>query len=348
MQILWRSLWGHSLLRFWQTRRNAQHCALCGNTRSQSKLKASRKDFHYCKPASSVPQRRESRMAFKKRTRARTVLLQIAVIAVVFLSQWSDDLQTHDKVVLPALETRKEQTEDKAYCEPNKLEEAQNHSNKHCISCPKNADCMGKKMVCKPGFKYNNSKSPLHLEKTYAESCEEDMEAKTKAANILEVIIKLLKERRGRYECGLSLEPLFSPSYQSDSKPWSTIIKDMCNGPGITRWQMHFHKTIAPVIADAGVYFWLFDYFLTPDAAAALEIQVRTAFSCNRVRQSMPGSFTCTSLFSAAKSCLPSWQSYVRHNACQTSVDCWLFSGCAPRKKIRWKSAIFLCLWQIR
>lgn len=231
------------------------------------------KNLNYHKPASSLFQRRESRMAFKGKPPARTVLIQIAVAVVVFLSRYPDGCQTHDKAVAPALKGRQEQPEGEAYCSTNNVEEAQNLE-KHCIPCPENAECMANQMVCKPGYRVRDFSSAPHSKNTHAVSCVEDLEAKARAASTLKAIVDLLRERRGRYECGLPLDPLFSPSYQFDNKPWSTAIKDMCSGPGVTRWQMHFHRNIAPAIADKGVYFWLFNHFLSPDTAAALGIQV--------------------------------------------------------------------------
>ncbi|CDJ69330.1 hypothetical protein, conserved [Eimeria necatrix] len=90
--------------------------------------------------------------------------------------------------------------------------------------------------------------------------------------------MEVLKERQGRYECGLPLDPLFSPSEQLGGKPWSNAIKQMCSGPGLTRWQMHFHPEIAPAIAHEGVYFWLFYHFLGPEAADELNIQVERQY----------------------------------------------------------------------
>lgn len=202
------------------------------------------------------------------------MLLQLAVAATVFLSLRFKDTPFQEEVAPIPQDVREVQEVDQVYCSTNVTGEVQEGA---CVPCPDNAECTEGSMTCNPGYRRRNRAKTQGPHIAPERECVEDLESKARAAEALEILTELLKERQGRYECGLPLDPLFSPSDQLGEKPWSKAIKKMCSGPGVTRWQMHFHPDIAPAIADEGVYFWLFYHFLTAEAAAEIDIQVRNS-----------------------------------------------------------------------
>ncbi|CDJ36545.1 uncharacterized protein EMH_0061910 [Eimeria mitis] len=167
-----------------------------------------------------------------------------------------------------------EKNDETLYCDSAQTREEAN-GDEECVACPQNAECAGGIMTCLSGYTPRDSKNG---QQASPKVCVEDITKKAKASEVLKSLIEILRERQGRYDCGYPVEPLFSPSKHLEGKPWSKAITKMCNGPGLTRWQMNFHQEIGPAIADDGIYFWLFYHFLTPEAAAEIDIQVERQY----------------------------------------------------------------------
>ncbi|XP_026194360.1 uncharacterized protein LOC34621036 [Cyclospora cayetanensis] len=201
------------------------------------------------------------------------LLLQTAVIAAVFLSYRIDELRPHEGMAYSFHAALEDQTDDLFYCSATNAKKENSRQEEECIPCPANADCVDGKMACNTGYRLHTdaSQEPQILA---AATCVEDLASKAKAAEVLHLITELLRERQGRHECGLPLDPLCSPSDHGGRKPWSDSIKAMCFSPGLTRWQMHFHPDIASSIANEAVYHWLFNHLLTPESAAEFDIEV--------------------------------------------------------------------------
>ncbi|OEH77732.1 hypothetical protein cyc_04510 [Cyclospora cayetanensis] len=200
------------------------------------------------------------------------LLLQTAVIAAVFLSYRIDELRPHEGMAYSFHAALEDQTDDLFYCSATNAKKENSRQEEECIPCPANADCVDGKMACNTGYRLHTdaSQEPQILA---AATCVEDLASKAKAAEVLHLITELLRERQGRHECGLPLDPLCSPSDHGGRKPWSDSIKAMCFSPGLTRWQMHFHPDIASSIANEAVYHWLFNHLLTPESAAEFDIE---------------------------------------------------------------------------
>ncbi|KAL8424251.1 hypothetical protein Efla_002869 [Eimeria flavescens] len=204
---------------------------------------------------------------------AWVVVLQVAVVAALLVPLNAPELE--QKVVSNFHPAMLEQREGEVYCS-SKAPKAILAFNEDCIPCPNNAECTGSTLTCNPGYKVQLelAETGQHRHPPARKTCAEDLDAKATAAEVLQMLIGVLKERRGKYDCGVPLEPFFAPSDKQGEKPWSATIKEMCSGPGLTRWQLHFHPLIAPAIADEGVYFWLFFHYLASESAAELFINV--------------------------------------------------------------------------
>lgn len=212
----------------------------------------------------------EQNFKVKHRPTVWVLLLHIAVLATIVLSRVPcTDLAFEDAPFI-VQERMEENIDDTIYCDSG-YEREDATDGQECVTCPQNADCAGGTMACRPGYMPpERQKGP----QAAPNACVEDSEKKARAADVLKLLVEILKERQGRYDCGYPVDPLFSPSEQLGGKPWSNTITKMCGGPGLTRWQMVFHRDIAQAIADEGVYYWLFYNFLTPEAAAQIDIQV--------------------------------------------------------------------------
>ncbi|CDJ52656.1 hypothetical protein, conserved [Eimeria brunetti] len=217
---------------------------------------------------------RRQKLGGRQTAIAWTLSLHLAVVALVVVSRFPCAELALEEAPSLQQEHAEENKDDTVYCETGRTQEGGNNE-QDCVTCPQNAECTGGMMACLSGY------TPNKDENGYKESptvCVEDTEKKAKAAEVLKLLVEILRERQGRYDCGYPLDPLFSPSEQLGGKPWSNTITKMCSGPGLSRWQMNFHREIGPAIADEGVYFWLFYHFLTPEAAAKIGIQVERQY----------------------------------------------------------------------
>lgn len=216
-------------------------------------------------------QRRRS-ITGRKRA-AWKLALQIAVLSTVFILRKPEGKPAQQDTIPAQEEITAREDAETVFCDSDNATEGST-TPQNCTVCPENAECKDGKLSCLPGYTNSQENKSSKTKETSLQTCTEDLASKAKAEEVLKILMEVLKERQGRYECGLPLDPLFSPSEQLGGKPWSNAIKQMCSGPGLTRWQMHFHPEIAPAIAHEGVYFWLFYHFLGPEAADELNIQV--------------------------------------------------------------------------
>ncbi|CDI74842.1 hypothetical protein, conserved [Eimeria praecox] len=201
------------------------------------------------------------------------LLLRVAVVATFVLPRLPRAEVAPGDSLPVKKELKAEAEDDTVYCNSGHIRDDAN-DNQECVPCPPNAECAGGKMACLPGY---TSRQRKRGHQPPPNACVDDGEKKARAAEVLKSLVEILRERQGRYDCGYPVDPLFSPSEQLGGKPWSNVITKMCSGPGLTRWQMYFHRDIGPALEDEGVYFWLFYHFLVPEAAAQVDIQVSKA-----------------------------------------------------------------------
>lgn len=235
--------------------------------------------------SSGIPPEKDSTVANEKTPQRRRSItgrnlaawkfaLQIAILATIFILRKPEGKSAQQDTIPAHEEIATREDGETVFCDSDDATEGST-TPQNCTFCPENAECKNGKLNCLPGYTNSQENKSSKTKGTSLQTCTEDLASKAKAEEVLKTLMEVLKERQGRYECGLPLDPLFSPSEQLGGKPWSNAIKQMCSGSGLTRWQMHFHPEIAPAIAHEGVYFWLFYHFLAPEAADELNIQVR-------------------------------------------------------------------------
>ncbi|KAL8269959.1 hypothetical protein Esti_006117 [Eimeria stiedai] len=209
----------------------------------------------------------------KSSATAKAWLLLLGVLAATFVCPKLDASQRVEEVSPIFLHDMEQQQGEKSYC--SSMRHVDQQVAEECAPCPANAECSEGILTCNPGYKLQSNKlSSSSSPATTSQKCVEDLSAKAKAIEVLALLTALLKERKGRYDCGLPIDPLFTSPDKQGENTCSSAIKKMCSGPGLTRWQMHFHPILASAIADEGVYFWLFSHFLAPHSAADLNIHV--------------------------------------------------------------------------